>query len=148
MSMMDDSRPQGGGGIGGSISLSTMETQQRLMVQAINGLQQTLKIGFANTLPVSAPLAINNLGTSSIQVIGADSTRSALLFHNPNGSASVIVCPALNSNGTALAASFSLRGGGFLIQPKESLAFSGNCQTAWNAVADTGSSNGLTISSV
>ena len=146
MSMMDDSRPQGGGG--SMPSLSTMETNGRLMIQAVNGLQQILKVGFANTFPVSAPLAINNLGTSSIQVIGADSTRSALLFHNQNGSASVIVCPAFNANGTALAASFSLRGGGFLIQPKESFPFSGNCQMAWNAVADTGASNGLTISSV
>jgi len=144
MSMMDDSRPQGGGGV----NLSTMETNGRLLLQAVNGLQQTLKVGFANTFPVSATLAINNLGTSSIQVIGTDLTRSALLFHNPNGSASVIVCPALDSSGAVLSASFSSRGGGFLIQPMDSLAFSGNCQTAWNAVASTGGANGLTISSV
>ncbi len=147
MSMADYGSPQGMGG-GRDISLQGMETNGRLMIQAVNGLQQTLKVGYASTRPVSAPLAINNLGTSSIQVIGEDTTRSALLFHNPNGSASIIISPSVDSSGAALAPTFSARGGGFLMAPHDYLSFSGNCQTAWRAIADTGSANGLTISSV
>ena len=141
MSMMDDQK-------GGGINFQNLETQQRLMIVAINGLQQTLKIGFASTLPVSSPLAVNNLGTSSIQVIGADSTRVALLFHNPNDSVSVIVCPATDANGATLTPSFTTRGGGFIILPQDYLPVSGNCQTAWKAIAASGAANGLTISSV
>ncbi len=143
MSMMDDSRPQGGGGV----SFNTMETNQRLLIVAVNSLPQVLKIGFANTFPINIPVSVNNLGTSSIQVIGADPTRSALTFHNP-GSATIIVCPSVNSVGSAMTASFTTRGGGFIIGPGETLPFSGICQTAWNAIANSGAANGLTISSV
>ncbi len=141
MSMQDDMR-------GGGMSFQNLETNGRLLLAAVNGLTQVLKIGFASTLPVSAPLAINNLGTSSIQVIGANPARTSLLFHNPNDSVSIIVCPATNASGAALAASFATRGGGFLILPQDYLPFSGNCQTAWNAIAASGGTNGLTISSV
>ncbi len=141
MSMMDDQR-------GGGVNLQNMETNGRLLLAAVNGLQQTLRIGFASTLPVSAPLAINNLGTSSIQVISADPTRTSLLFHNPNGTSAIIVCPTTDATGAVLSASFTTRGGGFLILPQDYLPLSGNCQTAWNAVAESGANNGLTISSV
>ncbi len=90
--------------------------------------------------------AINNVTTTSRQVLAADQSRISIVFHNPGSTTSLIVCPGLDAAGTLMTASFTTRGGGFLIEAKAYLAFSGNCQTAWNAVAETGSANPLTIS--
>ncbi len=65
MSMMDDQR-------GGGMSLQNMETNGRLLIQAINGLQQTIEAGFTSTLWVAyTPTVSANVGTfSSVSATG------------------------------------------------------------------------------
>ncbi len=97
---------------------------------------------FAYDVPVLGPIAIAfpNLGTTSTQVIGPDSTRAGIVFHNP-GTQIIRVTP---SNLTPVPGS-----GGILIYPQEEeaifsdAAMALNC--AWNAVADSDSNNPLTI---
>ena len=92
--------------------------------------------------------AINTLGTSSVQVIAAAQSRKKITFHNPNvvGNINVLVCQALDASGSALTASFSAPGGGFVIFPGSELPIEGDAAAgAWLAVAQSGSNNGLTI---
>jgi hypothetical protein len=94
-----------------------------------------------------ATVAVNNLGTGSVQVIAADQNRKTIYFHNPNvaGQVNVLVCQALDINGNALTASFSTPGGGWVILPGDTLAITGDVQGAWLATAQSGTTNGLTV---
>lgn len=102
------------------------------------------------TIPVigGSTVAVNNLGASSTQVITSAPARKNITFHNPNvaGNVNVLVCQAQDSAGNTLTASFSAPGGGFVLFPGSSLIIEGDAaQSAWLAVAQSGSSNGLTV---
>jgi hypothetical protein len=96
----------------------------------------------AYDVPVLGPIAIAfpNLGTSSQQVVGPDPTRAGIVFHNP-GTQIIRVMPA---NVTPVSGS-----GGILIYPQEEEALFSDAamalNAAWNAVADSGANNPLTI---
>lgn len=93
--------------------------------------------------PLVAPGLNGTLGTSSVQVIGAQTNRQGILFHNPNSSASVAVCPALDTAGNTVAAIIN-GGGSYTILPLSQLQITGNCGCAWNGIASASSSS-LTI---
>lgn len=95
----------------------------------------------ARAFAIGTTTAINNLGTTSTQVLPVDSTRISVLFHNPSDSVVVLVAPNA-------VASFTARGGSFLILPQDSLPLAGSVQVAWNAAAQSGTTNPLTISTV
>jgi hypothetical protein len=98
----------------------------------------------ANDVPVLGPIgvAVTTVGTTAAQVIGADAVRRGILFHNP-GSVNLRIAPVGSTLVTAA--------GGILIYPGEEFEllegddnlFNVNC--AWQAVADGGSNNALTI---
>lgn len=100
-------------------------------------------------------IAVSNLGTTGIQVIGADPTRKSITFINPNvvSTISVMVFQVADANGNSLlGTTFSAPGGGTAILVPASggatgsVTFTGDCaQTAWAAVAQSSSNQGLTI---
>jgi len=96
----------------------------------------------AYDVPVLGPIAIAfpTLGTSSTSVLGPDSTRAGVVFHNP-GSQIIRITPA---NLTPISGA-----GGILIYPQEEEAIFSDAaislNSGWNAVADSGSTNPLTI---
>ena len=94
-----------------------------------------------------ATTAVNNLGAAPVQVIGADQARKSITFTNPNIVANVIllVFQMLDANGNALAPTFAAPGGGWPLFPGGIITFSGDCQGAWGAVAQSGAANGLTV---
>lgn len=93
----------------------------------------------------SATTAVTNIGTSSAQVIGSDSSRRKITFHNPNATNSLIVCQATDAGNSSLAATFTSPAGGFVLFAGATQTFQGAIQGAWNAAANTGSTNALTI---
>lgn len=103
------------------------------------GVQQARLSG---DVPVLGPIGVGyaTLGTTSAEVIGADAVRHGLIFHNP-GSVIFRVTPA---NLTPVAGV-----GGIPVYPQSELPILGeeltdvNC--AWNAVADSGANNPVTI---
>jgi hypothetical protein len=89
--------------------------------------------------------AVNNLGTSPIQVVPANSSRQKLTFHNP-GTQDVFVSPAVTATGTTLTPSLAALGGTFRIFANGgTLIVEGECQTAWNAFAAANANNPLTV---
>lgn len=91
-------------------------------------------------------IQLGTLTTTSVQVIAADSTRNALLFHNPGDSISLLVAPATDSSGNAISLSLAARQGGYIVSPHDFVPLTGNnCQLAWNGISLSGSSNPLTI---
>lgn len=94
-------------------------------------------------------VAVNNLGTTGIQVIGADQTRKSITFVNPNiaSNINVLVFQTADVNGSSLlGTTFSAPGGGSAIVPGGQITFTGDCaQTAWGAVAQSSSNQGLTV---
>jgi hypothetical protein len=94
-----------------------------------------------NAFVLGPVTAINNLGTTSVQVIAADTTRTSIVFHNPMSATTVLVCLA------PTVATFSAPGGSFVVLPQDYLPLTGNVQSAWNGVAQAGSTCSLTIAS-
>lgn len=97
----------------------------------------------SNDVPVLGPIgvAVSTLGTTAAQVIAADPVRRGIVFHNP-GNVVIRIAPA---NVALVSGS-----GGIVIYPQSDFIllddnplFNVNC--AWNAVADSGSNNTLTI---
>lgn len=99
---------------------------------------------FVNDTPILGPIGIGigALGTVSQQVIGSDAVRHGLIFHNP-GDQNIRIMPA---NVTPIAGA-----GGIVLYPQTEQEIFGdensylNINCAWNAVADSGSNNPLTI---
>ena len=91
--------------------------------------------------------ALNNVGTAGAQVISPDPQRRTITFCNPNivGNVNLMVFQMLDVNGNAVAPTFAAPGGGWTVFPGAFLTFSGDCQGAWGAIAQTGLANGLTI---
>jgi hypothetical protein len=77
------------------------------------------------------------LGTTSISTIGSNQARVGLLFHNPNGTALVAVCPNMNAaTATALAAVVN-GAGSYTILPYAELRIIGaRASCAWNGIAN------------
>jgi hypothetical protein len=104
----------------------------------------------AQTPPYVYPVTV---GTSSSTVLAANTARKKLIFHNPNDTAKVAVCPSgpSRSNGAAITA--VINGAGCLtLLPYQQVEISGGTPSgpqqsmgsAWIGVASAGAS-ALTI---
>lgn len=88
--------------------------------------------------------ASNSIGTIGAQVLAANPSRVKVTFHNP-GTNNIFVYPTINVAGGSNTPSNASPGGAFQIFPGSLLTIDGECQTAWGAFSNTGSSNPLTI---
>jgi len=89
--------------------------------------------------------AVNNLGTTGIQVVAANPQRAKLTFHNP-GTVDVYVYPQYDLNNVALTPVVGTVGGCFLVFANGgTFSIEGECQFAWFALAASGSNNPLTV---
>jgi hypothetical protein len=82
--------------------------------------------------PVNYAVAV---GVTSIAVIGANSTRKQLMFHNPHGTFKIAVCCAQDSTGANQAAVMNGKGS-FVILPLSTLIFDQQPVSAFNAISD------------
>lgn len=92
--------------------------------------------------------AVTTLGTASVQVIAQDLKRRKITFCNPNIASNIVVyvCQSKDASGSNLAAVAG--GGSWPIFPGAVFSFEGDvAASAWNAIAASGSNNGLTIMS-
>lgn len=92
------------------------------------------------------------VGTAQIQVIGANTARKRLIFHNPNDQAKVAVCPA-GPTRTGATVTAAINGAGCItILPYDRVEISGSTASgpqqsmpsAWVAIASSPASS-LTI---
>lgn len=83
------------------------------------------------------------VGTSSSAVLAANPYRTKLVFHNPNATAKIAVCCAVDQNNVAQPAVMNGKGS-FIILPLSTLTLDVRPVSAWNAISDTVSS-ALTI---
>lgn len=93
--------------------------------------------------------AYNAVTTAPATVAPANPSRTQITFHNP-GTVDVFVAPAtvLNSAGSAMALvpSTAALGGCFRVFANGgALVIGGECQTAWQAFAASGTTNPLTV---
>lgn len=92
------------------------------------------------------------LGTSPVAILSADPLRKKLIFHNPNATAMVAVCPAGPARNNVTLTPAVNGAGCITILPYDRVEISGstasgpqqNMQSAWNGIASAGSS-ALTI---
>jgi hypothetical protein len=118
----------------GGASLATLKGIAQTIGQLVPASQRD---GFT----LGNVIAVNNIGTSSVQVLAAPSPAITwIVFHNPSNTVELLV--QLASLG---APSFSARGGAFLLLPGDFLPLSGAVSFAWNGIAQSGSNNPLTI---
>lgn len=100
------------------------------------------------TLANSTITAVNNLGTSPSQVIGANGSRLKITFHAP-GSNDIYVFPTtvlVNGANSTLTPSLSTLGGGFRIFAGATLTLEAPAAAqAWQALAASGTNQPLTI---
>lgn len=87
---------------------------------------------------------VNNLSTTPIQVLGTNTNRQKITFHNP-GTVTVYVAPGVSASGIGMAIGLASLGGCFMILPGGLLEISGECQKSWNAFAASGVNNPLTV---
>lgn len=87
---------------------------------------------------------INGLTTTPIQVVGGNPQRITVVFHNP-GVINVYVAPTITGTGAALVVGAGLLGGSFEVFPGGLLTITGECQTAWQAFAASGTTAALTV---
>jgi hypothetical protein len=114
------------------------------VVTQLRGVVQQLSSWVAvgqreGSFTIGTVTAVNNLGTASIQIIAADSARTYIVFHNPSNTVELLVCQS------PTVASFTTRGGSFLILPGDYLTLTGAVSVAWNGIAQSGANNPLTI---
>lgn len=93
--------------------------------------------------------AYNALTTAPQAVAPANTSRTQITFHNP-GTVDVFVAPAtvINASGSAIALvpTTVLLGGCFRVFGNGgALVIGGECQTAWQAFAASGTGNPLTV---
>lgn len=92
----------------------------------------------------------NNItNANNVQVAPANPSRNSVVFHNP-GTQDIFVSPttALNTAGQAVALTPTLAalGGTFRVYANGgTLQITGECQTAWQALAADGTTNALTV---
>lgn len=118
------------------------------MTLILGGVGGSLVFSSASGGKIHAYNAIGTIGTNNT-VIGANPSRTQITFHNP-GSQDIFIAPATvidnNGNAVALALSLSALGGSFRVFANGgTLVISGECQTAWQAIAASGSNNPLTV---
>ena len=104
-------------------------------------------LGF--TIPIvtkGTTTAVSNIGTTPVAAIAQNSARQSITFINPNVSLGInlFVAQATDVNGNALTPGDG-HAGSIPLLPGAILLISGQCQCAWNVVAATGSTSGLTI---
>lgn len=104
----------------------------------------------AQVPPYVYPIAI---GTSPISILPVNPARKKVIFHNPNDSAKVAVCPVGPSRSNAAAIVAAINGAGCItILPYDRVEVSGgtpsgpqqSMQSAWIGIASAGGSS-LTI---
>jgi hypothetical protein len=89
---------------------------------------------------------VNGLTTTPGQVIGINSQRRQITFHNPGGSITVYVYMLQTATGATLVPALpNSLGGTFSVLPGGFLVVDGECQFAWGAFAASGSTASLTI---
>lgn len=93
-------------------------------------------------------LAFNNISSTPQQVLGQNSQRVKVTFHNP-GTVDIYIAPAFIQNSgkdVALIPSPSALGGCFLVYANGgTLILEGEVQKPFQALALTGSTNALTV---
>ena len=82
--------------------------------------------------PVNYAVAV---GTTSIPVLGTNSNRKKLIFHNPHGTFKIAVCCAQDAAGANQAAVMNGKGS-FVILPLSTLIFEDQPTSAFNAISD------------
>lgn len=82
--------------------------------------------------------------TTAALAISGNPSRKKITFHNP-GTINVYVAPTVSATGAALSPTLSALAGTFIIFPGGLLIIDGECQTAWQALAASGTNNPLTI---
>jgi hypothetical protein len=92
-------------------------------------------------IPIVSPIGygITNLGNASQQVIGANPVRRRLVFWNPNPLNTIWLCPGAGP---------ATKGGGSVPLFPSSGPYDAtdeNVNNAWQAIADAGTNQGLTI---
>lgn len=132
------------------------------ITQAINALSQVTTSGtlsltsltssiiqaFRPATSSASPLVtgVNNIGTTAVAVIGANTGRHGLLFHNP---ATTNVNVYVFSSTAATTPTLSAPGGAIVIFPAATFAFPAseyaNVTIGFSAFASTGTNNALTI---
>lgn len=95
--------------------------------------------------PNAAPTV--SIGAASIQVLAENMQRQGrVIFHNPNYAANVNlwICPQKDLNGTAVAAAVG-GPGSMLLVPGDRLIIEAPCTSGFNAIAESGTTNKITI---
>jgi hypothetical protein len=126
---------------------SDLVSTQKTGVQSLSFLTQVMqRLGpgsfntpSGGTATISPNAYAYSLGTASSAIIGSNQGRVGLIFHNPNATGLVAVCPTLNSvNNPATALSAVVNGAGsYTILPYAELRIIGARTTcSWNAVAN------------
>jgi hypothetical protein len=88
--------------------------------------------------PLYASNPINyaiSVGLTSIAVIGANSNRKKLMFHNPHGTFKIAVCCQQDSTGANQPAVMNGKGS-FVILPLSTLIFDQQPTSGFNAISD------------
>jgi hypothetical protein len=91
-----------------------------------------------------AVTAINTVGTTGAQVIGSNTTRTNITFHNP-GAVNTFVYPLTNATGGQNTPSNATPGGAFLVLPGAYLTIVDTVQGAWGAFSSSATGQPLTI---
>lgn len=93
--------------------------------------------------PISGAVLPALVNVASAQVLGIDAQRLKVTFHNP-GNITLYVCQAVAANGTLISAGATA--GSFLLEAGQTWVFEGKgVAGAWNAAAQQGANNPLTI---
>lgn len=117
-----------------------------------------LALGFATAARAQSPPYTypQTIGTSSVTILAANPVRKKLIFHNPNDTAKVAVCPVgptrLAGGSTILIVAVINGAGCLTILPYDRVEVSGSTasgpqqsmSSAWVGIASAGGSN-LTI---
>jgi hypothetical protein len=82
--------------------------------------------------PINYAVAV---GVTSIQVIGSNSNRKQLIFHNPHATFQVAVCCAQDSTGANQPAVMNGKGS-FVILPLSTLIFDRQPTSAFNGISN------------
>jgi hypothetical protein len=128
------------------VSLSDLNNTAKGAVQNLGRLISAVQDAFAPSTATKT-IQINTIGTTSVQVLAADATRSIIIFHNPSSTNPLLVAQSVDGLGLPIVPSFATPGGSWYVGPLGKETFQGVvCQTIWNAVGSTNvSTNPLTI---
>jgi hypothetical protein len=107
----------------------------------ISGVGSSATVSSASGGKVTAANAVTTTGA---QVVAANPQRKKITFHNP-GANNLFVYPLVNAAGGTNAPTNAAPGGSFQLLPGAILEIDGECQFAWGAFANTGTTNALTV---